>query len=449
MATEVWFRNPHNYVKELAELGGPLLIAWDRGILVKKHIDALAHAKIYFGENGDFRILLIGAQGTAELDADHDLSNPLAVYPTWEYGEEMDLLEEMMAHPIAEDPEAIIAPIPVDQRPVPGQEHRVVITNPPNATLAANRAFYRHLKELQEDYPECIVHLHGSYSFRVMFGFGLRAADVEPRGDAANGRIIIPAGKIIPYAKAVGCMQWVNLLGFSLVDLKIPRNRTLYNIKSARWAGEHFNEDVKFKSKGAPSSNFDPTSSTTLVPTATNVATRGAFKAEPGDMIQCDTCSLTDDCKYFRDGAVCSLPRSEMSPIAKHFQSRDGSLIVDALGTLLAAQTNRLERGMTEEEEFGELNPEVTKMMNSLFGNGVKLAKLVDPSLSRPAVQINNGAIVQNANPKQMMAAIVREIEMSGVRREDITPEMVEGMLQKMMPPAPPQIVQGRAVVNG
>lgn len=431
MATEVWFRNPHNYVKELAEVGAPYRVVWDRGILVKKHIDAHKHASLYFGENADWRVLLVGAQGTAELDPLHTMENPRGVYPTWEHGEDINILEEMMANPIGEDPDACAADLPADQRPVPLQEHRVVITNTPNAHLSANRPFYRKLKELQEDYPECILHLHGSYSYRFMFGMGYQSADVEPRGDAANGRVVLPSGKILAYARTVSCIQWVNLLGMSVTDLKVPRNRCIYNIRSAKWAGEHFTEDIRFKTQGKH--NADPNSPTTVVPTTARSRTQLKLAPQAGDKITCDDCSLALGCKYFRVGAVCSVPGSETSELAKYFQSRDSGRIIDALGTVLAAQTNRLQRGMEDEEEFGELDPEVTKIMNQLFTNGVKLAKLVDPTLSKPMVQINNGAAaVQSSNPKQLMAAVVRAIEDSGVRREDITPAMVEDMLRKM-----------------
>lgn len=441
MSTEVWFRNPHTYVRELVEVGEPYRVVWDRGIVIKKHIDPNKHAELYFGKNSDWRVLLIGRQGTAELDADHTLSNPKAVYPTWEHGEDIELLEEMMAHPAGEDMSACTADVPVDQRPVPNQEHRVVIANLPNAALAANRSFFRELKELQEDYPECILHVHGSYSYRIMFGMGYGSADVEPRSYAANGRVTIPAGKVIPYARTVGCAQWVHLLGMQVPDLKVPRNRCIYNIKSAIWAGEHFTEDIKFKTKG--SSPVDPDAPTTVIPTTSATRSKSSLAPAEGDKVTCDTCSLATSCKYYRVGAVCSVPGTESSVLAKYFQSRDSGRIIDALGTVLSAQAKRLEKGMEDEDEFGELNPEVTKIMNQLFNNGVKLAKLVDPTLNKPLVQVNGGlGSVGTANPKQMMAAVVRAIEETGVRREDITPEMVQNMLQKMTG-EPAQITQG------
>lgn len=446
--SEIWFRNPHAYVKELAEVGGQQLIAWDRGMLIKRHIEPVVHAKVYFGAESDFRILAVGPQGTAELDKDHTLENPKAVYPTWEYGEDFNILEEMCANNIADDYDAVLADVPVDERPVPNQEHRVVITNLPNSSLSSSRPFYRHLAELQEEYPEVIIHLHGSYSYKIIFGMGYRSGDFEPRTAAANGRIFLPNGKELPFARAVGYTQWVNLLGMSVTDLKVPRNRCIFNIKSAKHAAEFYNQDIKFKTRG---SHFvDPDSPTTVVPTTSASRSRSAMSPVEGDKITCDTCSLAPSCKYYREGAACSMPGSETNPLVKLFKTRDSDRIIDGLGTILGAQAQRLERGMEAEDDMDTLDPEVTKIMNQLFTNGVKLAKLVDPSLTKPMVQINTGKAQQvaNASPNQLAAQVVRALEDEGIKRENITPEMFERMLQRMTGVDPaPQAIEG-SVVN-
>lgn len=450
--TELWFRNPHNYVRELAEVGGPFRIIWDRGMLIKKRIDPVAHAKLYFGENADVEILCVGKQGSAHVDYNSSLEKPKAVYPTWEYGEDFNILEEMVSSPIGLDAEACSAQVPLDERPVVGQDHRVVIINLPDAKMHSSKAFYRNLKELQEEYPDCKITIHGSYSFRIMFGMGYYAADYEPRTYAANGSVQLPNGKTLAYARTVGQMQWINLLGTTVIELKNPKPRCIFNIKSAKWASEHFTENIKFRTRGEDTA--DPDSPKTVIPTTSATRTKSML-AQTGDKVACDTCSLADSCKYYREGAVCSVPGTESSSLAKLFQSRDSSRIIDGLGTVLAAQTNRLERGMESEEEFGELDPEVTKLMNQIFTNGIKLAKLVDPTLTKPLVQINNGkaGAVASSNPKELMAAVVRAIEDTGVRREDITPDMIQTMFQKMgvqtQPEATqPQMIEGK-VVNG
>jgi len=430
--TEVWFRNPHNYVRELAEVGGPYKIVWDRGMLIKKRIDPILHAKLYFGEDADVNILCIGAQGTAHLDLDHGLDKPLAVYPTWEFGENFNILEEMVSSPIGLDADACSADVPLDERPVIGQPHMVVVTNLPNAQLSANRPFYRHLAELQEEYPDCVILAHGLYSYRVMFGMGLGAADVEPRTGAANGKVMLPNGKELAYARTVGQMQWVNMLGMSVTDLKEPRQRCLFNIRGAMWAGDNFTESVRFKSRGT--TVVDPSSPVTTLPVV-----KSGFKADSsvvkleGDMITCDTCSLSDTCKEYREGAVCTVRGSETNILASMFKSRDSGQIIEGLGAIMGASVDRLSRGIESEEEFGELDPEVTKLMNQVFNNGVKLAKLVDPTLTKPLVQINQGGgSVQPISSKELGAQVVRALNQQGIATEEITPAMFEGMLLKL-----------------
>lgn len=118
------------------------------------------------------------------------------------------------------------------------------------------------------------------------------------------------------------------------------------------------------------------------------------------------------------------------------FKSRDSGKIIDALGTLLAANTRRLEAGLREEQEYGELSSEVTKISNQLFAQGVSLAKLIDPNLRGGAkVQVNvggNAQVISGASPNAIMGSIVRELESRGIPREAITPEMVQGLLAQM-----------------
>lgn len=434
MATEVWFRNPDNYIRELVECG-EYKITWDRGILVKKRIDPVKHAALYYGKTFPYRVLLVGEQGTAELRPDDTLEKPSAVYPTWVYGEDAALLEELMAHPVGEDP-VVCSDMTVrpDERPVLGQEHRVIITEIPNAKSGPGRKFLRHLKELQEDYPDAILHVHGLYGWRVAFGMGYGAADVEPRTAAQKGKVYLPSGKEELFEHVQANVKWVTTLGFKPNDLTIPRMRCMYNIKSAVWAGLHYDELFNFRVRGG------------LVPDYT--ASDKEHKSEEGgvvvsgkpgkgDRYLCDTCSLQNNCKYFRAGAVCSVPGAEPTQLARFFNSRNADLIIDGLGTLMAANTHRLERGLKYEEIDGELSPEVSKMMGQVFDQGVKLAKLIDPNLAGGTkVQVNVGAggaaQVATSSPRQLIAGIVRELESRGIPREDITQEMIQGLLAGM-----------------
>jgi hypothetical protein len=105
--------------------------------------------------------------------------------------------------------------------------------------------------------------------------------------------------------------------------------------------------------------------------------------------------------------------------------------------------------GMESEEDLEVLDPEVTKIMNQLFTNGVKLAKLVNPNLTKPLVQINNGraAAVGAADPKQLAVEVIRALEAQGIARENITTEMFQAMMMKMVTDgAEPAAIQGQVI---
>jgi hypothetical protein len=437
--TEVWYRNPWNYIRELAEVR-VARVAWDRGMCVKRRIDPIKHAEVYFAGQ-EWRILMIGEQGTAEYTYESD-GKPVGVYPTWDASvENLTLLEEMMEFPIGEDADACNDPsLSEDERPVANQSHRVVIINIPNISTGNGKGLVRKLKELQEDYPSCILHLHGLYSWRVSFGMGFGATDVDPRTNAGKGKVYLPSGKEMLAEKTVAVPQWVTMLGMRPVDLtREPRNRTIYNIKSAEWAREHFMENIAFASRAHPNQAAPDTTSKHAKPveiTSRYVGPPGAV-AQPTDKINCDSCSLQTNCKYYRQGSVCSVPGSEPAGLAAMFKTRDADVIIDGLGTLLQLQARRLDRGVSDENTYGELDPEVTKIANQLFQNGSKLAKMLDPArFAGPQVQVNvnNGAsaAIQASTPNQVMGAIVRELESRGIPRDKITPIMVANLLEEM-----------------
>ncbi len=426
MTTEVWFRNPDNYIRECVEVLASQF-AWDRGYLAKRSIDPSKLVELYYPAPIDYRMLVIGDQGSAELRRGHTMANPYAVYPTWEYGEDpVDFLAEMLAVNVGESEEACSIDVPPDERPVYGQEHRVVVTRPPNASTGVGRKFYRLLAEMQDEFPDTIVHLHGIYSWRVMFGLGIRSVDVDPRSLAKLGAVALPSGKQVKYEMAKAAPQWVTVVGFSPPDLAVPRNRCMFNMRSAWWAAEHYRENIKFRVGGKH--EVDPDASKVKPATVNAVRTTRA-RTTVGDKFLCDTCSVQNSCKYFRSGEVCSIPESEPAGLARFFKTRDANTIIEGLGTLMAAQTHRLERGMQEETEYGELNPEVSRIINTLFANGVKLAKLVSPELAAAGAPKFGVQVNVAGTPNALTAKVVAELEGRGIPREKITPEMVMAVL--------------------
>lgn len=451
--TELWFRNPHNYIRELVETR-ECNVTWDKGLLIKRKLDPYVHAKTYFAGNNDWRVLVIATQGTPEFRLGYTKNNPYAVYPTWSYEHDnsLALLEEMMQYPIGEDESAYNdKSVKPEERPVKGQEHRVIITDLPSMSTYMGKNLIVKIKELQEKYPECIVHIHGIYGWRVNFGLGFRSVDIDPRTDASKGNVTLPNGSKMQAERTVSHPQWVRLIGMSTVDLiKEPRNRCIFNIKSARWASENFMENVLFKAQGSTSS-LDVISKK-VKPVTTNfprVNNNTKLSPKEGDKILCNSCSLSQSCKYYRDGAVCSVPGTEATQLSDMFRTRDSDVIIDGLGTLMAMQSHRLVKGVKLEEEFGGIDPEVTKIINQMFTNGEKLAKLVDPALRNPNVQVNvsgNAAAIQASTPNQFMATVVKELERRGYRREDITPQMVGELLAEMTGKQKPEAIEGTVI---
>jgi hypothetical protein len=341
-----------------------------------------------------------------------------------------------MSQPVGQDKDACFdMSVSADERPVYGQEHRVVIINPPKATTGPGRSFLRYVKELQEDYPDAILHVHGLYGWRTAFGMGFGAADVEPRTAAQKGKVHLPSGSEERYESLANKPQWVTPMGFKPVDLAIPRNRCIFNIKSAVWAGAHYDELYNFGVRANGKAVDTTSSDSTFKPIEAGSPVNG--KPLKGDKQLCDTCSLQNNCKYHRAGAVCSVPGAEPVPLARMFKSRDAETIMDGLSTLVAAGAARVERGLALEQAIGDLDPEVSKALSNVFDQGVKLAKLRNPALNGgPKVQVNvgqgAGATVSQVNPRELVAVAVRELEERGIAREDITGDMISQLLTGM-----------------
>lgn len=437
MKVEVWVRNPYNYIRECVEANA-CWVAWDRGQIVKSKIDPIKHADLYYGKTFAWRVLCIGIQGTAEYRDGDTLEKPTAVYPTWEYGEDMALLEELIQNPVGEDDAICKDPaLPGDERPVFGQEHRIVITNIPDTKTGPGRTFLTKLQELQEDYPEVILHAHGLYSWRSMFAPQVRSVDIDARTDAQKGKVNLPQGRVIKYEQAQQYPNWTRILGFKPIELAIPRNRCMFNIKSAMWAAENWASLGNVPARHTAPIDYESSDAEYVAPVTGSRMTSHMTPKE-GDKFACNSCSLSDKCKHYREGAVCSVPGSEPQELALFFRTRDSDRIIEGLGILAAANARRLERGMRAEEQLGDIDKNVTAVMGQVFDQGQKLAKLIDPNLrggTKVQVNVGQAGIVATTNPRQMVAAAFRELENQGVPREQITPKMIQGLLEGMQSP--------------
>jgi len=436
MPAEVWFRSPQHYVKELIECNERNVI-FDYGYLHKRKLDPVKWCKLHFGENeAAYRLIVCGEQGSPEYAPGRLF--PVAVYPTWQYGEDEGILEEYLQNNVGSD-ESLTEMEPssgltVEMIPVAGQEHRVIIMNFPDLNTGPGKMFIKFVHELQVEYPDVIVHLHGATTFSIPVRLGLRAFDFEARIPAAGGAFYMPTGKKVgkndhrePHK------EWLKVLGFKPVDMDVPRNRCMMNIRSASWAAANFSKDLKLVVAPAkvdtttPDADYDP---------ETDPKSAHFFKRVtplPGDKYVCDSCSLSMACKFYREGSVCTLPAAEPKALSSYFKTRDADTIIDGLAQIIEIGADRLIEGREQEKIMG-LDPEVTKIANTLFGQGTQLAKLVDPTLRNPKVQVNIGnnggqTAIQMGDPRQFIAQAIRELETQGFTRDQITSEMIQGVL--------------------
>lgn len=136
-------------------------------------------------------------------------------------------------------------------------------------------------------------------------------------------------------------------------------------------------------------------------------------------------------------------PRVDFDAIAKAFESKSRDTILSALQTMMWIQTKRLEMGLSIERDDGVLNSKVSALMNSMFSNAIKIAKLVDPRASDQP-QINVGVQVNNAGGAEitsnaLVARAFADLRAAGIPHDQITPELVEKHIAGQLMAPPPQ----------
>lgn len=179
------------------------------------------------------------------------------------------------------------------------------------------------------------------------------------------------------------------------------------------------------------------------------------FDSADGDKAICNHCVLRTSCKLARADMVCAIEGTEMGDLARKLGTRNADSIIEGMLSLLAVQADRMEDALVDERTSGESNPEVTRQMNSVFKNAGVVAKLIDPNLNGKGTTITNQTLnvhgsptaVNMAAPRQVMSAIVKELEQAGIPRDEITLEMVKGILVQSGQDAEP--IPARQAIEG
>jgi hypothetical protein len=421
--TELWFRNCFLYVNELVECN-EYNIALDVGYSMKRKTDPLRWMDLKFGSVMPWRLMLIGdlSQGAHIYVAGN--SKPIAKFPVWSAQDNSDenycLLEEYMAE---------------EEWPY------VVVTELPNMTFGSSKILLNELDILQRKYLKTKLHIHGLYGFEQLFGYTFKSVDFNPRDDAAHGKIFFPDGLKAHVAKLnADHDEKLALCGMDADDVQDARYRCLFNIKAARRASYSYKEEKRYSTNKKDFYNLDIESEDDSFRDVVNsrIMLRNKLKVQGGDKFHCDTCTLALSCKLYRKGAVCAVPGSDGIELGNYFNTRNSETILEGLGKLMKIQADRIENAMAVEDLTGKADKEINKDLKSLFDQGTKLAKLVDPSLrgtSQTNVQVNLGSGTSAPTPRALIAEAIRELELRGVPRENITPDMIQGMFAGMIDP--------------
>lgn len=485
---DLWFRQPRVYMPHALEAGASNF-TWHLASALSKKYDVLSWFRNAVIGYPECRMMIVDYSGAAEYTQYSPYEIPLAVYPTWSADEDFNELIHLVENPVSENPEFTDnEAIARDMRPVRGQKHRVVLHHLGEAGAQRDGLILR-IRDLQQLHPECEIFISQQIMFSTLFGLGFKAGDVIPASVMEAGGITeavnLPTGKRLgaPNIWDSRYSDWFELLGWRQRDLYDKHQMTRYNIEALMWAARNYDKAIPFVREGATargrkqvirSPEFLITSDKDFVlPAGRRILMRNLGLDEELDKLACDTCMLHNACTLSREGAVCAVKGSDGMELSKHFGTRNAQAIIDGLDKLLKKQVERLENAQTAEEVSGDPDPDLTKQYNSVFANATKLAKLIDPSLAGGAkVQVNvgvngNAAVaVASADPKQLVASVVAELEASGIPRADITPEMIKGVLTGMasrgqraveavkvagpalIPPAPEKELQ-RAVIPG
>jgi len=395
------------------------LYCWDIAGLLKWGENPVRFLQA-FNAREDARVLVLADEGTKELSFSRpNPSRPVAVYPTWRYGlNPVHLLDEWVA---------------VNQND--NAEHRVVIRNIPNTNTKVGRRFMAYLGELQDEFPDTIIHTSGLHSFVPPLIHGVAASDWNPRISARKNAVFLPNGVHVKDYKTGlrGYRGWVGKVGFTPSQLSKYSDRLLFNFRSFRWAADHWQGDMRRNSR-APEGWENLFRAVKDIPTKKELG-----RLRPGDMIVCNHCTKWKQCSLYREGQVCTVPDSPGKKFADHYRSNDPDTILDGILEIVEEQHERYIKG--KKAEGGELDPEVSKLANQLVKTGFDIAKMKAPKGAAVNINVAGHAQISEApqtrDQHQLVATAVAELEAAGWERGDLSEEMLKNYMKTGRIPTP------------
>jgi hypothetical protein len=346
-----------------------------------------------------------------------------AVIPVWTFGDHtLADLDDMIAYPWSLTKPGDDFKIGARHAsPHPAQEHRVLIEGIPASELDD---FLRVEIVPRQKKTDAVLHVADPCPLDRILPLQLWA--FTHTAWKAKGRPILPNG-LEPLDDFEEHEMWFQLIGADWVKATAtPDALYEYNVRSILWAASNWHRSQSFPAAG--------TTSQTVVLGRRN---------RPRDTWLCDTCTVQRSCKFFRSGAVCSVPHAYPGELAAQFQTRDSKTIITGMQALVAANVNRINRFMTKEVDADEPNARLTTLINQTLRQAEALAKMVDPVLAasgaaRINIQIGKPAPQQGrpsleaANEQQSAADAVRALQGPpfNVPMHKITAEMIERFIK-------------------
>lgn len=454
---DLWLVQSRRYI-DIALEEGVRQFTTDTGTMVRSQDEILSWTRSHTQAYGPVKLMIIDHAGAAEYNTFGNYLSPVAVYPTWAAEDEpWDQLIWLLENPVGQNKDFCnddtLMP---EHRPVWGQKHRVIVHRLP-LPGEERQMFMLKMRQLQMDYPEAELFISGCKRFNDMFGIGLKAVDYVPEAVTRKGsrtyQVMLPTGKILAsrFYTDRRYADWFNLVGMDQIDMIDLEDEIRFCIRGALWAQRNFSSIKPFVARATPGGGRNtvimPNEFRTvsdkdfILPTARRRLMRSLnLPVDEYDRFTCDTCILHNACSLYREGSVCTVKGSDTVALADAFGSRSVDVLIGGLSQLLKKNAERLDDAIAREENGDDgLDPEVTKLTKTVFDQGTKLVKLIDPKLAGgPKVQVNVGvgaggtASIGVTDTRQLTAAIVAELESSGIPREQIDSTMIKGVLRSM-----------------
>jgi hypothetical protein len=415
--------------------------------------------QLMLAQNLPWRAMLVDYHEDVALlyTAELEWTRPAGVFPMWSArGDARSLLRKLDNYPLEGDPVGMFTGAIEKAVVQPDQEQRIVICNLPQHALQWESVF-RDLISAKRDFPHITFHINGQKSITRTLGTGVDSFDHPVTLEwESNGQpvLLLANGRELKYNKFLKTddhRRWARIVGieagsiFALQD-RTRKSRRMYafNLRSLKWSFTNY--EKIWSMRVVDETDVDPDDSdSSWIPVDIQYRPRSVTAT---DKWICDLCSINDRCPFSRPGAVCIVNDSEAAKLADKFKTRNSGDIIDALGSLLGAQSVRAQHAVAAESARNERNPddpkfssEVTKILATTFDQGVTLARLVDPNIGAGSGKgrkvINAGLAVPalaSATPRELAAGFAKAVDDLGYNVEDLTPQQTEEVLAQLVP---------------